>query len=166
MPREIDKSQSSVTIKLTRANVSQSSQVCHWQERLQCGDWKWCKKQREDERETRTRSRRIFRGATEHGDVRRVPKHGCQGPTDRADYVMWRNFEPQTQNKRREKNCVRTKATNQFAYIPVNRTGQWSTNSGKNCSRNEASETAKGRLGIRVNANADPMSKGLPHHLC
>ena len=110
--------------------------------------------------------------ALEHGDVRRVPKYGCQGPIDRADYVMWRNFEPQIQNKRREKKLC----SDSYAIGPTQQTNLRTyqliglVNGQQTLERvvlaGKPVRLRKEGLGIRVNPNADPMSKGLLHHLC
>ena len=93
-----------------------------------------------------------------------------------SDFVMWRNFEPQTQNGKREKQCSNSCAIgpkpvgetgNQFAYIfqligLVN--GQQTLERIVLAAR--PVRLRKEGPGIRVIPNTDPMSKDLPHHLC
>ena len=114
----------------------------------------------------------LFLLALEHGDVRRVPKYGRQGPIDRADYVMWRNFEPQTQNQRREKKLC----SDSYAIGPRQQTNLRTyqliglVNGQQTLERivlaAKPVRLRKEGFGIRVNPNADPMSKHLSHHLC
>ena len=175
MCREIDKSQSSATIKLTRTNVSQSSQVSHRVGKVAMWRLEMVQKQREDERETRTRLCRIIRGAAEHGDVRRFRNMVAKDRLTESDNVMWRNFEPQTQNRSERKTVFkllhnRTKATNgetwnQSAYIfqlirQVN--GQQILE--RIVLAAKPVRLRKEGLGIRVIPKADPMSKKLSHH--
>ena len=85
---------------------------------------------------------------------------------------MWRNFEPQTQNKRREKKLC----SDSYAIGPRQQTNLriyqlvGLVNGQQTLERivlaAKPVRLRKEGLGSRVNPNADPMSKGLPHHLC
>ena len=89
-------------------------------------------------------------------------------PTDRTDNVMWRDWNRRHRKKGERKTVFRqTKVTNQFAYI-------FQVIGLVNVQRTLARIVLAARpvrlrkegLGIRVIPNPDPVSKGLPHHLC